>query len=142
MGDTGRTLRRGSALALVFAAWIPLAGCESLAVMAAGVGGSAAVTHTLNGITYRTFTAPLAKVKYASLSALDRMGIKSRPAEKIAHGELIKASANAREIEIEFESLTPSTTRMKVIARDGGVFYDSATATEIILQTEKQLGNA
>ena len=29
---------------------------------------------------------------------------------------------------------------MRVVARDGGFFYDSATASEIIVQTEKSLG--
>jgi hypothetical protein len=39
------------------------------------------------------------------------------------------------------ESLTPNTTRMKVTARQtGGFLTDSATATEVILQTEKLVG--
>jgi hypothetical protein len=130
------------ALAILLAVCVPLTGCESLALVAAGVGGSAAVSHTLNGITYRTFTAPMTRVKNASMAALERMGVKGPHASKIEHGELIEARANSREIEIELESLTANTTRMKVIARDGGVFYDSATATEIILQTERQLGSA
>jgi hypothetical protein len=29
---------------------------------------------------------------------------------------------------------------MRVIARSGGVFFDSATSTEIIMQTERMLG--
>jgi hypothetical protein len=29
---------------------------------------------------------------------------------------------------------------MRVVARNGGFFYDGATATEIIVQTEKGLG--
>ena len=41
----------------------------------------------------------------------------------------------------ELEALTPNTTRMLVVAKkDGGVLRDSATATEIILQTEKIVG--
>jgi hypothetical protein len=134
--------RRARRLSLLLALAVPLAGCESLAIVAAGVGGSTAVSHTLNGITYRTFTAPMPKVKGASLLALNRMGIRSQAPQKIEHGEMIKATANDREIEIEFESLSATSTRMKVVARNGGIFYDSATATEIILQTEKQLGNA
>ena len=107
-----------------------------------GVGGSAAVSHTLNGITYRTFTAPAANVKTASLGALNRMGIKYTGSAKGEHGaEMLKATATDRSIEITLEPLSANSTRMKVVARNGGIFYDSATATEIILQTERRLGS-
>jgi hypothetical protein len=42
-------------------------------------------------------------------------------------------------IEVEFEALTPKTTRMRVVADSEGLIKDSATATEIILQTERAL---
>jgi hypothetical protein len=118
-----------------------LSACAPLAITAGGVGGSAAVQHTLGGITYRTFTAPAANVKTASLDALNRMGLKYTGSAKGEHGaEVLKAKATEREIEITLEPLSASSTRMKVVARNGGLFYDSATATEIILQTERQLG--
>ena len=41
--------------------------------------------------------------------------------------------------EVEFESLTPKTTRMRVVADSEALIKDSATATEIILQTERVL---
>jgi uncharacterized protein DUF3568 len=117
-----------------------LGGCQALAVTAAGVGGGAAVSHSLNGITYRTFTASASSVKTASMGALNRMGMKYTGSSKGEHGaEILKATATDREIEITLEPLSPGSTRMKVIARNGGIFYDSATATEIILQTERQL---
>lgn len=126
----------------VIAFAILLAACEPLSITAAGVGGSAAVAHSLGGITYRTFTAPAGSVKTASLGALHRMGIKVTGTEKGEHGaEVLKAKATDREIEITFEPLSANATRMKVVARNGGIFFDSATATEIILQTERQLGN-
>src|SRR5262249_22205598 len=117
-----------------------LSGCESLAVAAFGVGGSTAVNHTLTGITYRTFTAPLSQVRTASVAALNRMGMQRAGGQKSPTGETILARATEREIEIELESLSRSSTRMRVTAKNGGMFYDSATATEIILQTEKALG--
>ena len=117
-----------------------LAGCEPLSLTALGIGGSTAVNHKLGGTSYRTFTVPIAKVKTASLSALQRMGIKPGAMKKIENGELITAQAGRRDIEVELESLTPSTTRMKVVARDGAWLYDGATATEIIAQTGKSLG--
>ena len=128
--------------AVILAASLALNGCAPLAVTAAGVGGGAAVSHTLNGITYRTFTAPAANVKTASLGALSKMGMKYTGSSKGEHGaEMLKASATDREIEITLEPLSTNSTRMKVVARNGGIFYDSATATEIILQTERQLGS-
>jgi uncharacterized protein DUF3568 len=124
------------------AACAMLNACVPLAVTAAGVGGGTAVNHTMQGITYRTFTAPLPRVRSASLTALKQMGIERSGSQKTANGETILAKATGREIEIELESLSPNATRMRVIAKNGGLFYDSATATEIILQTEKVLGNA
>jgi hypothetical protein len=117
-----------------------LAACEPLSLTALGIGGSTAVNHRVGGTTYRTFTAPIGKVKAASLAALHRMGMKAGEMKKIENGELILAQAGKREIEVELESLTPNTTRMRVVARDGGLFYDSATASEIIVQTGKGLG--
>jgi len=128
----------GPLLLLVTA--LALNGCVPLAVTAAGVGGGVAASHTLGGITYRTFTAPAANVRTASMGAINKMGLKYTGSSKGEHGaEILKANATDREIEITLEPLSPNSTRMKVVARNGGVFYDSATATEIILQTERQL---
>ena len=56
--------------------------------------------------------------------------------------ETITAHAADRDIESELEALTPATTRMLVTAKkDGGILRDGATATEIILQTEKYVGS-
>ena len=55
--------------------------------------------------------------------------------------EIERARLGRREIEVELEMLSAQATRMRVVARDGGLFsYDGATATEIIVQTEKGLG--
>jgi len=114
-----------------------LSGCMPLGVTALGLGGSTAVSHTLNGITYRTFTASSSKVKRAALTALDRMEItviSTTMQEKI---EILNAAASGRTIQVQLEPLTKNTTRMRVTAKNGGFVYDSATATEIILQTER-----
>lgn len=116
-----------------------LAGCDPISLTALGVGAAAGVQHTLTGIAYKTFTAPLPKVRTAVKSALDRMDIKVGATEKIENGERIKARAADRDIEIDLEALSSRTTRMRSTARSG-IFMDSATATEIILQTEKALG--
>jgi hypothetical protein len=68
------------------------------------------------------------------------MGIATEEVRKIDNGEMITARVGRREIQVELESLTANTTRMRVLARDGSLFYDGATASEIIVQTEKVLG--
>lgn len=113
------------------------AGCMPLGVTALGVGGSTAVSHTLNGITYRTFTASSGKVKKATITALNRMDIRLISTRKENKVEVLSAAAESRTIEVQLEALTPNTTRMRVTAKNGGLIYDSATATEIILQTER-----
>jgi len=102
-------------------------------------GSAAGVQHTLGGIAYKTFSEPLPKVRTAVRNALNHMDIKIGGTEKIENGERIKARAADRDIEIELEALSSRTTRMRSTARSG-IFMDAATATEIILQTEKALG--
>ena len=119
----------------------PLSGCAAVALTAAAVGGGVAANHQLGGIAYRTFTAPLPKVRTAAMAALKRMGIKPDGSEKIELGERLLAKAGDRNIEIELEALTPNTTRIRVVAKkDGGMVVDSSTAVEIITQTEKSIG--
>ena len=114
-----------------------LSGCMPLGVTALGLGGSTAVSHTLNGITYRTFTASSSKVKRAALTALDRMDITIVSTSVQERIEILNAAASGRTIQVQLEPLTNNTTRMRVTAKNGGFVYDSATATEIILQTER-----
>jgi hypothetical protein len=119
-----------------------MAGCMPLGLTALGVGGSTAVSHTLNGITYRTFTAPSSKVKRAVLVALERMDIKIASTTRQDKIEILNAMASGRSIQVQIEPLTSNTTRMRVMATTGGLIYDSATATEIILQTERVMDSS
>lgn len=99
------------------------------------------VSHTLSGIVYKTFSTTQANVKRATLAALNHMHIKVVSRKKEKSAEIIIAKAADREIEIELEALTDNTTRMSATAKvSGGIMRDSATATEIIIQTEKLLG--
>ena len=116
-----------------------LTACQPLSLAALGVGGSAAVNHKVGGTPSRTFTASLSRVRVASLGALKRMGIHAHKVSPTENGQLIVARAGHREIEIALESVTPGTTRMQVVAHDGGLFYDASTATEIIAQTGRAL---
>ena len=106
----------------------------------AGVTTGTSVAYTLDGIAYKTFTAPLPQVENATRTALDRMGIKIEATSKIDQGKAIKALSNDRDIEIELEMVSSKTTRIRTVAKQGFFFKDRATATEIIIQTEKALG--
>jgi Protein of unknown function (DUF3568) len=120
-----------------------LSGCIAAATTAAGMGGSAAITHTVNGITYRTFTAPQAKVRVATIRALERMQIKliSDSMQDKSNIRFVTAKSSERKIEIQLEPISPNTTRMRVTAKKGtGIFYDASTAEEIIQQTKLSLG--
>lgn len=131
-----------SLIVLVIALCQLLPGCAAVGVTMLGVGAGVGAAHQLGGISYRTFTEKLPVVRRATLTALDRMAIRVSAVEKMENGERIKAKAADREIEIELESLTPNTTRMRSVARkEGGFIVDSATGVEIIIQTEKALAN-
>ena len=135
-----RAGRRTALFVLVGLGSVMLAGCEGAALTMFGVGASTGVQHSLNGVTYRTFTAPSAKVKNATLVALGRMAIKVDKTNKQGSDDIIVAKASDRSIEVELQALSPNTTRMRAVAKQG-VFYDNATAYEIIAQTEKVLGS-
>jgi hypothetical protein len=118
-----------------------LGGCAAVGLTALGVGMATGVGHTLGGMVYKTFTAPQATVKRAAQGALGRMQVKVVKMEREGSTETILARAGDRDIDITLEAITPNTTRMKVTARqNGGLISDGATATEVILQTEKFVG--
>ena len=73
-------------------------------------------------------------------TALNQMGIKVDTAAKTEQGKALSATANDRQIEIEFEAVSCKTTRMRTVSKQGIFFKDRATAGEIIIQTEKVLG--
>ena len=127
---------------LILTSTATLSGCVAAATSAAGMGGSAAITHTMNGIIYRIFTAPQAKVRVATIRALERMQIKlvSDSIQDKSNIRFVTAKTSERKIEIQLEPLSPNTTRMRVIAKSGGIFYDASTAEEIIQQTKISLG--
>ena len=116
-----------------------LTACAPLMMSAVNMGGSRAVTHTIDGVSYRTFTAPLPRVKDASMTALNRMGIQYAYLEESENGETITAKATERDIEIKLDSLSPKATRLRVAAKNG-LSRDTATSAEIVAQIEKALG--
>ena len=121
-----------------------LSGCAAagltVASAGAGVGLATGVDHTLIGTVYKTFTVSVNELRFATLKALDRMDMKLAKDQAQAGGWAIEASAADRVIEIELERLSGKTTRMRVVANQGGWFLrDSATANEIVVQTAGSL---
>ena len=133
---------RKTTLAVLALASLNLGGCVAVGLTALGVGMATGVSHTLSGIVYKTFSASQSSVETATRSALSRMQIKVLETKRSGTTKTIKAKAGDRDIEVDLEALTPNTTRMTVTAKkDGGILRDGATATEVILQTEKYFGS-
>lgn len=131
---------------LVIVASMGLSGCAAgvgltLLGIGAGTTASAGVNHTLSGITYKTFTATPNDVHAAARNALGNMGItvEKDEADKETGVRHLAGHTRDREIEVEVEEVTPRTTRLRVVASQDMVFKDSATATEIIMQTAQAL---
>jgi|HubBroStandDraft_1064217.scaffolds.fasta_scaffold24632_2 hypothetical protein len=136
-------IARGPVLLLCAAA---LQGCTAAAIgltiatAGAGAGMSVGVEHTLNGIVYKTFAASANDVRFATLKTLDQMGMPLTTDEATKTGWQLTATASGRTLDIQLERLTDTATRMRVVANEGWIiFKDSATATEIILQTAQTL---
>jgi hypothetical protein len=130
------TPRRAAAYVIVALSCAVSSGCVAVGTTLAGLGFS----HQLSGIQYRTFTEPLPRVSRATLTAFKRMDLKLQGVQPTKTGELIKASATDRKFEVELESLTSNTTRMRALGRNSvGVIVDASTAQEIIRQAEKAL---
>jgi Protein of unknown function (DUF3568) len=123
---------------------LALEGCAAvgLAVVggAVGVGAGAGVEHTMNGIVYKTFDASTNELRFATLKTLDHLGMPVATDEKSEEGWKLSATATERTIDIELQQLTEKTTRMRVVANDGQIFFkDASTATEIITKTAQTL---
>ena len=132
--------------ATVVALVVGTQGCAAagLAVLgaSAGVGGGTGVGYTLDSIVYKTFTAPEKDLRKATLASLKRMAIDVTDTQVKESGTEIMATAGDRTVDIELDRITPKTSRMRVNVKQGWFFRDRATATEIILQTERALEEA
>ena len=126
-------------LAVLAFSMLLMTGCAGVALTAGSLAAGTGISHTLSGVVARTFTAPLKTVEYANSRALKDMGIKVVGRETNEDGErVVTAEAKDRKIEVLLEPLTAHTTRVRARAMEG-FLQDGATATEIILQTERVL---
>ncbi|MEK7700397.1 MAG: DUF3568 family protein [candidate division NC10 bacterium] len=134
---------RNGFVALATVVLLGTQGCAAVGLtlfgVGAGVSAGTGTQYTLDSIAYRTFTAPLDEMRRATLATFRRMDIALQSDDSTAEGRSIIGQAADRTIDIELESLTSRTTRMRVTAKQGWFFRDRATAGEIIAQTERSL---
>ena len=138
----GAVVATATKFAAILAVSAAISGCESLAITTFAIGASTGVQHTINGVGYRTFTAPSSKVTTAALAALEGMGIQVKNRKSTASGDVITAATPDRSIELEVERISSNTTRLRAVATHDAVLRDGATAYEIIMQTERMLDRA
>jgi hypothetical protein len=130
-------------IALMLAAALGSQGCAGTGfphLAGARPADSESVNYTLDGIAYRTFSAPMDQMQRATLTTFKRMNIalKSDEAKDDGCRELL-AAVGDRTIFVELEKLTARTTRMRITAKHGWMWRDRATAGEILVQTERTL---
>lgn len=139
-------MRRIVLLPLLALAALTLGGCAAVGLtllsVAAGVGGGAGVSHTLDGIAYKTFTTPLDELEHATLVMLKRMDVAVRSKETTDSGRQLVGAAGDRTVDIELARLTTKTTRMRVTVKQNWLLRDRATAIEMITQTDQALADA
>lgn len=121
---------------------LALSGCAlvGLTVPAAAVsGGAGGVNYSFTNNAYKTVSYPIADVEAALNKALKKMDIKETKRKKEEDKVSISAVTGTLDIYIDLEKVTPTVTNIEVNAKKGVFFKDKATATEIIVQTEKNL---
>ena len=126
-------------LVLLLSSSLGLSACDPVTLTVLGIGASTGVSYGMNSVAYKTFTAPMKRVNKATVRAFKRMGIKVKGIEKQPGKQIITGVSNEHEIEITLEAVSKKTTRIRSIARNGPIFLDRATASEVIIQTEKAL---
>ena len=120
---------------------LALSGCALLGFAGATAvsGGAAGVDYTFTNVAYKTISYPAADVEAALNKALKKMDIKKMKRTEEEGKVSFTVVTSHLDIYIDLEKVTPTVTSIEVNAKKGVFFKDKATATEIIVQTEKNL---
>ena len=118
---------------------------SSLIFTGCAVVAPLALTSTSMGVAYyymnvseKTCVYDLDTMNRASVVTLKRMGFKLREQSKDEDGyRKIQAEAEDLNFTVKLKKVTHKCTKIKVTARKNVVIRDKATASEIILQTER-----
>ena len=109
-------------------------GCvQLLGVM--GSGAAMTAEYVINGAVSKTISYEYSHIRKALLVALCSMEFLLDTASEIEGGEQITASADEMKLNIKITEITPSVTRISVVAEKSLLSRDKATAREIVQQT-------
>jgi len=138
MANLAKSLFKLSTLLCLF---LVLSGCAmmGLAIPAAVSGCAVGINYTFTNIAYKTICSPDANVEAALYKVLKKMDIKEAKRKSEEGKVSITAVTGNLDIYIDLEKITPTVTSIQVNAKKGFFFKDKATASEIIVQTEKDL---
>ena len=126
---------------------LAVSGCGAMAASLFSAGAETAsvtgVSYTMDNIAYKTFVLPVEPLLTETFGTLEAMGFPIASSESHVAGVHILAhgpnTAHPMDIEIDLETLSPKTTRMRVVVKRGVVQKDAATAGEIISQATQRL---
>ena len=121
---------------LMLALAVSFQGCAEVAMSTP----AQSVNFTLDGVAYRTFSAPVDDMRRAALNTFRRMDLELKSDEATEEGcrELVAANGD-RTIHVELDKLTARTTRMRITAKHGWMWRDRASAGEFLALTERAL---
>jgi hypothetical protein len=108
---------------------------SALSSVGSGVAGSA--DYFASTSVAQTVSYDYDRVKKALLVTLCKMVIDVEKVKKIENGEKILAAADDLEVVIKLKRITSKLTRIEIMAGEGIVKRDEATATEIVRRTTK-----
>ena len=133
-------------LVLVIGLALTSGGCAALPLVAlapgafsagAGAAVNAGKEYANGGVVYRTFTLPLDELRLVVGDAFARMELAVIRDEMDDGERVIEAHARDREIKLRLEPVSRTVTRMRLVVSEKPFKKDRATATEIIVQTER-----
>lgn len=113
--------------------------CDPVTLSVISIGASAGISQTMNGFVYKTFTLEIDSLHEAILSALRKMDIIVTKSLKNLSRHEIHAVRAGRKIVIKLEPVSLNVTQAQIVVRKNFYSIDSATAMEIVTQTEKIL---
>ena len=120
------------------------AGGAGMAILSSGAGSVAGtgVERTFEGASIKTYTASQAEVAVAVRAAVERMGFEVLSETSDGPNRVIKAESVSRDVKAVIEPVASNASRVSVTVDKGTLLSrDSATATEIVVQTALEIGN-
>jgi hypothetical protein len=134
-----RKLIRIAQVLIISLSLMAFTGCiQLLGVM--GSGAAMTAEYVMNGAVSKTISYEYSRIRKAVLVALCNMEFLVDTASEIEGGEQITASAEALELNIKITEITPSVTRISVVAEKSLLSRDKATAREVVQQTTEVAG--